>query len=127
MQTAPVSCRADTKRPPAATIALVPARWPLPMRPKTTSPPRRCSVRPIASETSIAAKTILRGVRAAAAWVLLGAAIATVAVALSAAGFPSATLFAALIVGLAWALARPQAGIQLPKLSFLSAQAVGGV
>jgi membrane AbrB-like protein len=66
-------------------------------------------------------------VRAVAPWVLLGAAIAIAAVALSAAGFPSATLFAALVVGLAWALARPQAGISLPRWSFLSAQAVVGV
>src|SRR4051794_41652609 len=115
MQTAPVSCRADTKRPPAATIALVTARLPLPMRPKTTSPPRRCTVRPIASETSIGRKTILQEVRAAAPWVLLSVAIAIVAVALSAAGFPSATLFAALLVGLVWALARPHAGGPTPQ------------
>jgi uncharacterized protein len=59
--------------------------------------------------------------------VVLGAAIAIVAVALGAVGFPSATLFSALLVGLAWALARPQAGINLPKWGFLSAQAVVGV
>jgi uncharacterized protein len=65
--------------------------------------------------------------RAVAPWVLLGVAIAIVAVALSAAGFPSATLFAALLVGLAWALAHRQGGLQLPSWSFLSAQAVVGV
>src|SRR4051812_41635053 len=52
MQTAPVSWRADTNRPPAATTAFVKARFPLPISPKTTSPPSRCRVWPIAWETS---------------------------------------------------------------------------
>ena len=65
--------------------------------------------------------------RQAAPWVGLGAATAVFALALSAVGFPSPTLFAALIVGLAFALARPRAGVQPPSWSFLAAQAVVGV
>jgi membrane AbrB-like protein len=65
--------------------------------------------------------------RAAAPWVGLGAATAAFAFALSAAGFPSPTLFAALLIGLAFALARPQAGLSPPSWSFLAAQAVVGV
>ena len=53
MHTAPVSWRAEKNRPPAATIAFVTARFPLPIRPNTTSPPRAWTVRPTASETSI--------------------------------------------------------------------------
>jgi membrane AbrB-like protein len=66
-------------------------------------------------------------VRRAAPWVGLGAATAVFALALSAVGFPSPTLFAALLVGLAFALARPQAGLAPPGWSFLAAQAVVGV
>src|SRR3954466_9862253 len=65
--------------------------------------------------------------RQAAPWVGLGAATAGLALALSAGGFPPPTLFAALVVGLAFALARPQAGLQPPGWSFLAAQAVVGV
>ena len=65
--------------------------------------------------------------RAAAPWVVLGAATAAAAVALGAVGFPSPTLFAALLVGLAAALARPQAGLHLPRGAFIAAQAVCGV
>jgi hypothetical protein len=65
--------------------------------------------------------------RAAAPWVPLGAATALAALALGAAGFPSPTLFAALIVGLAAALARPGAGVHLPRGAFIAAQAVCGV
>src|SRR4051795_9756415 len=65
--------------------------------------------------------------RQAAPWVGLGAATAILALALSAVGFPSPTLFAALLVGLAFALVRPQAGLAPPSWSFLSAQAVVGV
>jgi membrane AbrB-like protein len=65
--------------------------------------------------------------RHAAPWVGLGAATAGLALALSAVGFPSPTLFAALVVGLAFALARPQAGVKSPGWSFLAAQAVVGV
>ena len=50
-----------------------------------------------------------------APWVGLGAATAAAAVALAAVGFPSPTLFSALLVGLAFALARPQAGLELPR------------
>jgi len=66
-------------------------------------------------------------VRAAAPWLGLGAATAVFALALSAVGFPSPTLFAALVVGLAFALARPQAGLRPPGWSFVAAQAVVGV
>ena len=65
--------------------------------------------------------------RAAAPWLGLGAATAVFALALSAVGFPSPTLFAALVVGLAFALARPQAGLRPPGWSFVAAQAVVGV
>src|SRR3954467_14479504 len=65
--------------------------------------------------------------RRAAPWLGLGAATALFALALEAVGFPSPTLFAALVVGLAFALARPQAGLKPPSWSFLAAQAVVGV
>jgi uncharacterized protein len=52
--------------------------------------------------------------RPAAPWIVLGAATAAAAVALGAVGFPSPTLFSALIVGLAFALARPQAAPASP-------------
>jgi membrane AbrB-like protein len=65
--------------------------------------------------------------RAAAPWILLGAATAAASVALGAVGFPSPTLFSALIIGLAVALARPQAAPQLPRGAFIAAQAVCGV
>ena len=68
----------------------------------------------------------LREVRVAP-WVGLGAATAAAAFALAAVGFPSPTLFSALLVGLAFALARPQAGLQLPRGCFVAAQAVVGV
>jgi membrane AbrB-like protein len=66
-------------------------------------------------------------VRQAAPWVGLGAATAAFALALSAVGFPSPTLFAALLIGLAFALARPRHTVQPPSWSFLAAQAVVGV
>jgi uncharacterized protein len=65
--------------------------------------------------------------RAAAPWIVLGAATAAAAFALGAAGFPSPTLFSALIIGLAAALIRPQAAPQLPRGAFIAAQAVCGV
>jgi membrane AbrB-like protein len=65
--------------------------------------------------------------RAAAPWIVLGAATAALALALGAGGLPSPTLFAALLVGLAAALARPGAGLRLPRWSFVAAQAVCGV
>jgi membrane AbrB-like protein len=65
--------------------------------------------------------------RAAAPWIALGAATAAAAFALSAVGFPSPTLFSALIVGLAVALMRPQAAPHLPRGAFVAAQAVCGV
>ena len=65
--------------------------------------------------------------RTAAPWLVLGAATAAASAALGAAGLPSPTLFAALLVGLAAALVRPQAGLKLPSWSFIAAQAVCGV
>jgi membrane AbrB-like protein len=65
--------------------------------------------------------------RAAAPWIVLGALTAAAAVALAGVGIPSPTLFAALLIGLAAALIRPQAGLTLPSNVFLSAQAVLGV
>src|SRR4051812_29959096 len=65
--------------------------------------------------------------RQAAPWLGLGAATAIIGLALAAVGFPSPTLFAALIVGLAFALSRPQADVHPPGWSFLAAQAVVGV
>ena len=64
---------------------------------------------------------------AAARWAGLGAATVAASFALAALGFPSPTLFSALLVGLAFALARPQAGLQLPKGGFVAAQALVGV
>jgi membrane AbrB-like protein len=66
-------------------------------------------------------------VRTAAPWIVLGAATAAAAVALGAAGLPSPTLFAALLVGLAVTLLRPQSRRQLPHWMFVAAQAVCGV
>ena len=65
--------------------------------------------------------------RTAAPWLVLGAITAAVALALGAVGLPSPTLFAALLVGLAAALTRPRAELQLPSGAFLSAQALLGV
>ncbi len=65
--------------------------------------------------------------RAAAPWILLGAVTAAAALTLSAVGFPSPTLFSALIIGLAAALIRPRAGLHLPRGAFVAAQAVCGV
>jgi len=65
--------------------------------------------------------------RTAAPWALLGAATAGVALALEAAGMPSPTLFAALLVGLALALAGRAGGLAVPRPAFVAAQAVVGV
>jgi uncharacterized protein len=65
--------------------------------------------------------------RSAAPWIVLGAATAAASLALSAVGFPSPTLFSALIIGLAAALIRPQAAPRLPRGAFIAAQAVCGV
>jgi membrane AbrB-like protein len=65
--------------------------------------------------------------RMAAPWLVLGAVTVGVAAALAAAGLPSPTLFAALLVGLSAALLRPQAELKLPSAVFVSAQAVLGV
>jgi membrane AbrB-like protein len=59
-------------------------------------------------------------------WLAAAAAVAAVALALDAIGFPSPTLFAALVVGVAVALARP--GAIAPRRDvFIGAQAVVGV
>ena len=65
--------------------------------------------------------------RKAAPWIVLGAATVVAALAVGAAGLPSPTLFAALLVGLTAALVRPQAGLHLPRGAFVAAQAVCGV
>jgi membrane AbrB-like protein len=65
--------------------------------------------------------------RTAAPWVLLGAATAGVALALHAAGMPSPTLFAALLVGLTAALAGRAGDLAVPRGGFIAAQAVVGV
>jgi membrane AbrB-like protein len=65
--------------------------------------------------------------RQAAPWIAIGAATAAAALALNAIGFPSPTLFSALVVGLVVALTRPQAAPRLPRGAFIAAQAVCGV
>jgi membrane AbrB-like protein len=65
--------------------------------------------------------------RAAAPWVLLGAATAAVALTLEAAGMPSPTLFAALLAGLAVALAGRAGSLDVPRPAFVAGQAVVGV
>ena len=65
--------------------------------------------------------------RKAAPWIVLGAVTAATALALSGVGFPSPTLFSALIIGLVAALTRPQAAPHLPRGAFIAAQAVCGV
>src|SRR3954452_3491298 len=127
MHTAPVSWRAEKKRPPAATIAFVTARFPLPIRPNTTSPPRAWTVRPTASETSIGGTLAWNSMRTAGSWIVLGALTAGAAFALGAVGMPSPTLFAALMIGLVAALTRPRSHLKLPSTLFLAAQAVCGV
>ena len=64
--------------------------------------------------------------RTAASLVVLGALTAALALALDVVGLGSATLFAALLVGLAAALARPGAA-RFPRGSFVGAQALLGV
>lgn len=65
--------------------------------------------------------------RTAASILVLGALTAVVALALDLVGLSSATLFAALLVGLAAALVRPRTSGVLPRGTFVSAQAVLGV
>jgi membrane AbrB-like protein len=60
------------------------------------------------------------------AWVLLGAATAALGWALDRVGVPSSYLFAALLLGLAVALARPDR-LAIPPAAFAAAQAVTGV
>jgi uncharacterized protein len=64
--------------------------------------------------------------RTMVAWLSLGAATAAVAVGLSAIGLPSSTLFGALLMGLAVALARP-GRLAVPEPAFVAAQAIVGV
>ena len=59
-------------------------------------------------------------------WALLAAAVVLVGGALEAAGLPSAFLFGSLVVGLAFALAAP-GRVELPRITFTSAQALLGV
>jgi membrane AbrB-like protein len=65
-------------------------------------------------------------VRRALSWVVLGAATAALGWALERAGVPSSYLFAALLLGLGVALARPDAP-EVPPSAFAAAQAVTGV
>jgi uncharacterized protein len=65
--------------------------------------------------------------RTAASWAGLGIATALVALALAAAGFPSPTLFAALLVGLVAALSGRAGQIGVPRAAFVAAQALVGV
>src|SRR3954451_15333925 len=115
MHSAPVSWRAEWTVPPPATLAFVTARLPLPIRPNTTSPPRACSVRPASSETSMGRNANVEAVRKEETWGVLGAATAFVALVLQAAGLPSPTLFAALLVGLVAALAGRAGGLEVPR------------
>jgi uncharacterized protein len=64
--------------------------------------------------------------RGAASWVFVAAGTAIAAVALGAAGLPSPTLFAALLVGIAVALKWPER-MEAPRPVFTAAQAVTGV
>ena len=66
-------------------------------------------------------------VRRAPAWLALGAATAALGWALGRAGVPASYLFAALLVGLATALARPLPVVVVPAWSFGAAQAITGV
>jgi membrane AbrB-like protein len=65
-------------------------------------------------------------VRRALPWILLGAATAALGWTLGVAGLPSSTLFAALLIGLAVALWRPDR-LAIPANAFAAAQAVTGV
>jgi membrane AbrB-like protein len=65
-------------------------------------------------------------VRSLGPWALLAAAVVVVGGALEAAGLPSAFLFGSLVVGLAFALAAP-GRVELPRITFTSAQALLGV
>src|SRR5260221_14553196 len=60
-------------------------------------------------------------------WVLLAGATAAAAVGFSALGLPSASLFAALLVGLIAALSVPSRIPQVPPSAFRAAQALTGV
>src|SRR5690349_23000699 len=65
--------------------------------------------------------------RTLASLLVLGALTAALALGLDLVGLGSATLFAALLVGLAAALIRPSTSGVLPRGTFVSAQAVLGV
>src|SRR4051794_40296665 len=65
-------------------------------------------------------------VRRAAPWIAIAGGVLAGGVALDAAGLPSSYLFAALLLGLAIALARP-ASVELHPLAFRASQAVAGV
>src|SRR4051794_12114832 len=65
-------------------------------------------------------------VRRAAPWIAIAGGVLAGGVALDAAGLPSSYLFAALLLGLGIALARP-ASVELHPLAFRASQAVAGV
>src|SRR4051794_21739522 len=65
-------------------------------------------------------------VRALAIWPLLAALVLAGGLALDAAGLPSSYLFAALVVGLGIALARP-GSVHVPPFAFRASQAIAGV
>src|SRR5690349_14598378 len=64
--------------------------------------------------------------RRAAIWIAIAGGVLAGGVALDAGGLPSSYLFAALLLGLAIALARPDS-VALPPVAFRAAQAVAGV
>jgi membrane AbrB-like protein len=66
------------------------------------------------------------GVRRAPLWIAIAGGVVAGGVALDAVGLPSSYLFAALLLGLAIALRRPDR-VALPPLAFRAAQAVAGV
>src|SRR4051794_28639594 len=69
MQMAPPSCRAATNSAPSATMALVTAKLPLPINPKTCGGPRRARARPTASATcTLAPEGLTRHQRQHAGW-----------------------------------------------------------
>lgn len=68
----------------------------------------------------------VRRMRRVAPWVVVVAAVVAAGWGLGAAGLPSPYLFAALLVGIAVALAFPRAG-ELPAVTFTVAQAITGV
>ena len=77
---------------------------------------RPCPGRPPPERHLELPRATLARMRTAAPWIVLGAASAAAAAALGAAGLPSPTLFAALLIGLAAALIRPRSGTEAAEL-----------